>query len=301
VSELEDSVPLSRWGADDQLGAANLLDSVVPAEALALAGEGRIFDLSHPISDAAPRIDRVMSPYSMCMWSNPVASRHHLERELGAVNEMGFADERVEFDLHTGTHIDALGHVFIGDLTYNRRTVRDVITNWGLRELGIENLPPVVARAVLIDMPRHRGRPLEPGELITKRDLETALAEQALALRPGDLVFVRTGWGVYYADGTDAYTGGSPGIGIEAAEWLVSQDVVIVGADTMGLEVYPCEDPLVHYPVHQLLLAKAGVYILEQANLESVAAAEVHEFLCLCLAPRFVGGTASPVRLVALA
>jgi kynurenine formamidase len=294
-------IPPSRWGDGDQLGAAHLLETSVSSGLLDLVGSGRIFDLSLSISDKSPRFTPGMSPYSMCMWSNPIANRHHHERESGIKNQLGFADERVEFDLHTGTHLDALGHVFVGDLTFNRRTVRDVITNWGLRELGIENLPPVIARGVLLDVPAYRGRELEPGELITVSDLEGTLASQGVGIRRGDIVLLRTGWSRYYEDGTERYVGPMPGIGVAAAEWLAARDVVIVGSDTMGLEVFPCEDPEILFPVHQVLLARAGVYILEQAYLEEVAAASVHECLCLCLAIKFVGGTASPLRLVGLA
>ena len=303
MSDLTPPPPSSpeRWGAADQLGAANLLEAVVSPATLALAGDGRILDLSQPISHLSPRLDRVMSPYSMCMWSNPVASRHHLEREMGIVNGMGYADERVEFDLHTGTHIDALGHAWIGDRTYNGRTTRDVVTNWGLRELGIEHLPPVVARGVLLDVPAERGRALEPGEVVTVADLEAIVAARGIEIRSGDVVFVRTGWAQYYASDVRAYTAGWPGIGVAAASWLAERDVAIVGGDTMGLEVYPDEVPTVHSPVHQLLLATCGIYILEQANLDQLAELGIVEFLCLCLAPRFVGGTASPLRLVGVA
>jgi kynurenine formamidase len=291
----------SRWGPDDELGAANLLDSALTRDGLALAGGGRVFDLTQPISSDSPRLPRVMSPYTMCMWSHPVSSRHHLEATLGIENEMGYADERVEFDLHTGTHVDALGHAWIGDRTYNGLTVREVVTNWGLRRLGIENLPPVVARGVLVDMPAHLGRELEPGESIGVRELEGALAGQGVELRRGDVVLIRTGWARYYADGTDRFVASWPGIGVAAARWLAEREPVVVGADTLGLEVYPDEVPTVHSPVHQLLLATIGLYILEQADLDALSAAGVHEFLVLCLAPKFVGGTAAPVGLAAVA
>jgi kynurenine formamidase len=290
-----------RWGPADQLGAANLVDAVLSPATLALAGEGRVLDLSQPISHLSPRLDRVMSPYSMCMWSHPLSSRHHLQREMGIMNEMGYADERVEFDLHTGTHIDALGHAWIGDRTYNGRSMRDVVTNWGLRELGIEHLPPVVARGVFFDVPAHRGRALEPGEVVTVADLEGIARTRGIAIRSGDVVFVRTGWAQYYAGDPATYSASWPGIGVDAAAWLAERDVAIVGGDTIGLEVYPDEVPTVHSPVHQLLLASCGIYILEQADLDPLAEREINEFLCLCLAPRFVGGTASPVRLVGVA
>jgi kynurenine formamidase len=290
----------SKWGPADELGAANLLPHVLTPEVRAVIGEGRIFDLSQPICVESPRLPMLMSPYSICMWSNPISSRHFLEETYAIENAIGYADERVEFDLHTGTHIDALGHTFTNDRTYNGFTVREVVTNWGLKRLGIENLPPVVARGVLIDVPALRGRDLEPGEVVAASDLERALSRQDVVIERGDVVLIRTGWARYYTD-PETYVAGWPGIGLDAATWLVEHDVSIVGADTMGVEVYPDEVATVHAPVHQYLLARSGVYILEQANLDPIADADVYVFLCLCLVPRFVGGTAAPVRLVALA
>jgi kynurenine formamidase len=299
ASDPDEQTPPSKWGPADELGAANLLPDVLTPEARAVIGNGRIFDLSQPISVDSPRLPMLMSAYSMCMWSNPISSRHFLEETNGIENAIGYADERVEFDLHTGTHIDALGHTFANDRTYNGFTVRETVTNWGLKRLGIENLPPVVARGVLIDLPTLKGRDLEPGEVVTVTDLRRALSGQEIELDQGDVVLIRTGWARYYSE-PETYVAAWPGIGLDAARWLVARNVSVVGADTMGLEVYPDEVATVHAPVHQYLLARSGVYILEQANLDPLADAGVYSFLCLCLAPRFVGGTAAPVRLVAL-
>jgi kynurenine formamidase len=295
-----DAPPRSRWGPSDELGAANLLSAVVTAETASLVGRGRVFDLSQPISTRSPRLEALMSPYSMCMWSNPVISRRYVAETFGVTNGIGYADERIELDLHTGTHIDALGHVFVDDRGYNGLSAEAVVSNWGLRKLGIENLPPVVTRGILADARAVRGRALEPGEPITVSDLEQAFRLGGVEAHTGDVVLVRTGWAEFYGVDNPAYTSGWPGITIEAARWLAARDVVIVGADTMGLEVYPDLVAGEHAPVHAFLLPEAGVHILEQANLEELAVAGVHEFLCLCLAPRFVGGTAAPVRLVAI-
>jgi kynurenine formamidase len=300
-NDLRTAIPLSRWGANDRLGAANLLPERLDSRLLRLTGSGRLIDLTQGISSLSPRIAPGMSPFSMCMWSHPAASQVHAEENFGATNRMGFADERVEFDLHTGTHIDALGHAWLGDLTFNRLTMRDVVTNGGLRELGIENLPPVITRGVLIDVSEHLGRVLEPGEGIDPLLLERTLKSQGSRIEAGDAVFVRTGWAQFYADDTDHYTGAAPGIDVSSARWLAEQDVVMVGSDTMSLEVWPPADAGDYFPVHVELLVRSGVYILEQADLDPLATLGVTEFLCLCLTPKFIGGTASPVRLVAVA
>jgi len=252
------------------------------------------------VSAESPRLPVVQSPYSLCLWSNPQTGRAWYRYEQGATNDVSFADERVTLDMHTGTHIDALAHTWIGDRTYNGFRFDDVIGTWGLRRLGIENLPPLVCSGLLLDVEALRGRVLDPGEIVTPSDLEAALARQHEEVRRGDVVLLRTGWGRYYGTDNDRYVGDAPGIGVSAATWLTDRGVVAVGSDTMGLEVYPAETAGVLYPVHQHLLARTGTYIIEQAALEEIAADEVSRFLCICAAVKFVGASASPIRLTAV-
>jgi kynurenine formamidase len=300
VSDRHDPEFRQRWGADDQTGAANELHHELVFDAARAVTSGRIVDLSQPISAESPRLPVVQSPYSLCLWSNPQTGQLWYREERGATNEVSFADERVTLDLHTGTHIDALAHTWVGDRTYNGFRFDEVVGNWGLRRLGIEHLPPLVCSGLLLDLVAPRGRELDAGELISPEDLEAALERQHEQIRGGDIVLIRTGWARYYGTDNHRYVGDSPGIGIAAARWLTEQGVIAVGADTMGLEVYPPEEPGVLYPVHQHLLARTGTYIIEQAALEEIGSLGIHRFLCICAAVKFVGASASPIRLTAV-
>lgn len=290
-------VPTSRWGSADEAGAANEIGPEQVLNALRLARRGETFDLTQTISVDSPRMS-MMSPYSLCMWSHPIASQRALEAD-GARNGAAFADERVEMDLHIATHIDSLGHCWIGEEGFNRRRMLDAVGNWGLLQLGIENLPPLITRGVLLDVAGVRGE-LSPGHVISPDDLEATIREESVAIEPGDLVLVRTGWGRYYSDDKQAYLGKAPGLGVAAASWLADMRVSVIGTDTMAFEVLPPEDASAPWAVHQELLARRGVYILENAALDAIANARHHTFLCVCFALKFRGGTASPVRLVAI-
>jgi kynurenine formamidase len=234
------------------------------------------------------------------MWSHHEPSRRWFETNRGARNDIAFADERVELDLHTGTHIDALGHTAIGDRMYNDFLVPEIAGNSGLGKLGVENIPPLVTRGVLVDLPASAGRELDPNEPITPASIQTALARQGSTLQAGDIVLLRTGWARYYGVDNARYVDSWPGIGLEAGEWLVQQRVASVGSDTMGLEVKPREGDSILWPVHQELLVRSGVYIIEQATLEEASSLENYVFACACLPIRFDGATASPLRLTAL-
>lgn len=296
---LDLQVPQSRWGADDEKGAANEVLASVTLAAVALVKQGVIYDLSQPISPASPRMWD-MSPYNISMWSHPVVNRY-ASRAGGATNEAGFSSERVEMDFHTGTHIDALGHCAIGDYFYNRISVESAATNWGLTRVGIEHVPPLVTRGVLIDVRSTRMQELKAGEAISSADLEGAIKAQRSELRPGDIAMVRTGWGPIFKSDPQRYAASeSPGLGLDGSAWLVERRVSAIATDTMALEVLPPEQPHTDSPVHQFLLAKSGVYIIENVNLEELASNRIYEFLCLCLPLPLMGATASPLRLVAV-
>jgi kynurenine formamidase len=95
-----------------------------------------------------------------------------------------------------------------------------------------------------------------------------------VTLREGDIVIVHTGWGnlfEQYPAQNATYNSGEPGIGKDAAKWLVSQKIVAVGADTWGVEVIPGEDPKEAFIVHNIILTDAGIHILENVRTDLMA------------------------------
>ena len=54
------------------------------------------------------------------------------------------------------------------------------------------------------------------------------------------------------------------------------------------------------FPVHRLLIADNGIHIIENFDLEELAAAEVYEFLLVVPPIRVRGGTGSALRSFAL-
>ena len=93
---------------------------------------------------------------------------------------------------------------------------------------------------------------------------------------------------------------GQPGLGVEGAEYLASLGVVAVGSDTWGLEVVPFEDDSMQFPVHPILLAKNGVYILENMNVGPLASDEAWEFLFVLGQARFEGAVQGIINPVAI-
>ena len=70
----------------------------------------------------------------------------------------------------------ALNHLHVGDRTYGGHRVDDIIDEWGTTRYGVETLPQVVTRGVLLDIAAVRGvSPLGAGDVITPADADAAL------------------------------------------------------------------------------------------------------------------------------
>jgi kynurenine formamidase len=188
----------SRWGPADQIGAANLLTVEKRLAALNSVREGRVYDVSHEISAGAPFMAPNQTPYLLSIWAS---WRDSIKRRrlTGATNDAGANVERIEMTAHVGTHIDALGHFSKGDRLYNGLSAADTVTDWGLERLGIEHAPPMITRGVLLDVAGlDGGAHLNPGRAIAPDELARAADAAGVAIEPGDIALIRTGWGRYF-------------------------------------------------------------------------------------------------------
>src|SRR5207244_2675171 len=149
----------------------------------------------------------------------------------------------------------------------------------GLTKLGVENAGVFFTRGVLVDVLAVRKVDRLPvGYEISLAELQGALAAQKIKIRKGDVVLLRTGHGKLWKKDNQTYNSGEPGLGLEAAKWLIKQDVAMVGADNWGIEVDPPADKKRPIEVHQWMITKNGIYFLENLDLEALAADKVHEF-----------------------
>jgi kynurenine formamidase len=203
---------------------------------------------------------------------------------------------------HVGTHIDALSHISHRGKLYGGIDVADAFENGRYSKLGIDTVEPIVARGVLLDVPRALGlSSCPPGYEITPADLEAARAAAAISPEPGDVILVRTGWGQLFDD-REAYEGrrdGTPGPGEAGCQWLAGFRPRAVGADTLAFERLAGGIEL-GLPGHRLLIVELGIHIIEVLDLEAIAAAGVGEFVFVVSPLKLTGGTGSPVRPIAI-
>ena len=199
-----------------------------------------------------------------------------------------------------GTQVDAFSHQMWNDGFYNCFRQADIATRTGFRKLGVENFGMLMSRGVLIDVAGFKGVDmLPPGYVITPDDLQQALAKQRLTLQPGDAVIINTGFGKLLGKDNVKYGRESPGIGLAAGRWLVTQDPMLIGADNCCVEVRPSE-PGMSLPVHSLMLIQHGIILLENLKLEKLAAAGAHETAFIMQPLKIRGATGSAVAPVAI-
>jgi len=295
VSEV-DNGNWGRWGDDDQRGALNVLRDEHVRRAAAMVRTGKTYSLGLPIQgEGVPLLGHRVRPARLT--SNDSTDAAHAEA-MGADPGTGFHEDVVMFASHTTTHMDALIHVYEHGHHYNGVPAGAMQAHAGATRLGIEHVGGFAARAVLLDMVRHLGYEqwLPQDRTITGDELAAAAESLALAVGPGDVVLIRTGYlDLWFAEGDANASGGQAGLGLDAAEWLASRDVVAVGADNAAVEVIPFDQGS-FLGVHKVLLVRHGIYLLEFLDLRAAAADGVTEGLITIAPLKVTGATGSPIN-----
>jgi kynurenine formamidase len=121
-----------------------------------------------------------------------------------------------------------------------------------------------------------------------------------VSIHAGDVVLVHTGWSSLWNVDNTRFGDSEPGIGLAAAQMLVDAEVVVVGADTWGVEVMPNPDATLSAPVHQLFLARNGIYLHENLVTADLAKDKAYEFMYTYAPLRIKGATGSPGNPIAI-
>jgi kynurenine formamidase len=202
---------------------------------------------------------------------------------------------------HSGTHIDALCHQSCDLTLFGGVPVDEVETAAGFNVLGVETVPPLLGRGVLLDLAGWKGvSELPPLYGITGEELAACAAAQNAEVRAGDVLLVRTGFGAHWDD--EAYYLRAAGVAKSGTLWAADRGVVCVGADNMTWDVIGERDPETRAALfaHIHLLTQKGIYIMENLNLEAMARDRRYSFGFVGVPLKFRGATGSPIRPLAL-
>jgi kynurenine formamidase len=278
-----------------------------------IARKARVIDLSHTWDTSSP-IASVNPPYAFSL----AATHANTRGTFGDGGQLSFTSEVMQWSgQHGAPSIDAIGHIGRDGRLFggvDAAAATSDLSGLGASGVGahlaIDKFPSdlMINRGILLDVARMvqgDATPLPPSFEITGRHLEDAARRQGVKLRPGDTVFIRTGWGAYFASQPALYAGtSSPGPGLDAAEYLIRHGARVVGNDTLTFEQRPPiafpDGRLQVFPVHMRLIADAGIFIIENLDLEELSQARAYEFTVVTPPLKVKGGTGSALRAFAL-
>lgn len=287
-------VPASRFGADDTLGAINLLSPEKVLAAARLVTTGKTYALGMVTGRDTP----AYPPRTFDLVVLQPGDGRGLPQ---GSNKMTGNDDLLRTWIGIGSQLDGLGHIGVNHVYYNRTPAQDFAHPRGLIKFGTHALPPLVTRGLLLDMTAVFDKQLlGGGEVFNRREIRAALKRQRVRIEEGDVVLFHTGWHALLGRNDADFAAMEPGLGKDGARYLARQGVVAVGADSWGLEAVPFEQADEVFPVHQILLAENGIYILENMVTAELAADQVAEFLFVLGQPRIEGAVQAIINPVAI-
>jgi kynurenine formamidase len=285
-----------------EVGPIRDIPAAAVVEAARLVQRGRWYSLATSRFPGMPLFPG-HPPFQVLNYRTPPGIRAESAQPWGPPNDvgLGYMAEYVMATSHSGAHVDALGHMTVGDDNhwYGGGNTAEHLTDKGPSVGDAEKLPPFFTRGVLLDAPGFRGlEALPAGSPVDAAEMAAIAEWEGVEVRPWDVVLVRTGYLAYWPDGDKMAAHKTAGPDLSAAEWLLERGVVATGTDTETYEVQPAPDrgtPANPQPVHTRLLIENGVYLMESIYLEEIAHDQVYEFLFVALPVKIRGATGSMV------
>jgi len=275
----------SKWGPEDQKGAINNITTANTLDASKLVKRGKAIRMGIETNSKTP----AFPPRTFSV--TVLQPGQEYGGTLGDT-KTNYNDDIIMGWVGIGSQIDGLGHIGIDGVYYNCLKGSEIVSAAGMKKLGIEQVPAIATRGVILDMVGLTGKdPVPEGTAFNRVEIEAALKRQNVrSINKGDVVIFYTGWTKLIGKDDKRYGPVEPGLGVEGAHYLSSLGVAAIGADTWGLEVVPFEDPKKIFHVHQILLPMNGVYILENVNAEEAVKDGVYEGLFTLGPSRITGG-----------
>lgn len=283
----------SKFGPDDRLGAMNFLTPEKTAAAAKLVTTGKTYALGMVTGRATPA-------YPPRKYDVIILQLDDGTGTPVGLNDATANDDMVETFNGIGSQIDGLGHFGKNHYYYNGVHASEFVATDGLKQFSIHTLPPVATRGILLDMTKaHDGVRVPDGTALNRAEIDAAMKRAGVTVEQGDIVLLHTG-NMTATAGDTALAQSVPGLGVEGAQYLAELGVVAVGTDTWALEVIPFENDGSFFEVHQTLLTKNGVYLLENMVTAELAADGVTEFFFTLGAPRLEGTVQGIINPVAI-
>jgi kynurenine formamidase len=285
----------SKFGAQDQIGALNNVTAAKTLAASKLVTKGKAYRLGIETNKNTPA-------YPPRTWAITVVQPSQTMGQTIGPNKATYNDDIISGWVGIGSQIDGLGHLGIDNVYYNCNKAPDFVKVDGLTKLGIETVPAIATRVVVLDMAGLLGtNPVKEGTAFNRTEIDNALKRQGVrAIEKGDVVLFYTGWLKLIGKEDKRYGAAEPGIGVEGAKYLASLGVAMVGADTWAVEVLPGEKDTGAFPVHQIFLATNGIFILENMNTEDMVKDKAWEAFFTLGPARITGAVQAIINPIAI-
>jgi kynurenine formamidase len=285
----------SKFGPNDQIGNVNYITPAKTLAATKLVTKGKAYRLGIETNKNTPA-------YGTRTFSITVLQPGQAGGTSLGPTKTTYNDDIITGWVGVGSQLDGFGHAGIDSLYFNCNKAADFTMPDGLKKLGIENVPAVATRGVLLDMAGYFGTDIvKEGTAFNRAEIEGAMKRQGIrSIERGDVVLFYTGWQKLLGQDNKRFVSVNPGLGREGARYLASLEVAMVGADTSNFEVIPFEKDAGVYEVHQILLALNGIHILENMNTEEMVKDQAWEFLFTLGPARITGGVQAIINPIAI-
>jgi kynurenine formamidase len=285
----------SKFGPTDQIGNLNHVTPEKTLAAVKLVTKGKTYRLGIETNKDTP----AYPPRTFAV--TIVQPGQNAGTTLGPTRTT-YNDDIINGWAGIGTQLDGLGHIGIDNLYYNCNRGIDFAMTDGLKKLGVEHVPAIATRGVLLDMAGYLNTDIvKEGTAFNRAEIEGAMKRQGIkAIEKGDVVLFYTGWLKLLGKDNKRFGSAAPGLGRDGARYLASLGVAITGSDTWSFEVIPFEKDAGVFEVHQILIPLNGIHILENVNTEEMVRDQAWEFLFTLGPSRITGGVQAIVNPIAI-
>ena len=177
----------SKYGPEDRIGALNNLKPEIIVEAVKLVNRGKVYSLAIETNESShDNYGRFYQVKSYPMTPSEIGPNKFTGNESLIITNDGL-----------GTSIDGFAHPGVGRRYYNGATETEVLSKnlTGVLLYGMESIPPIVSRGILLDMAGYyKVETLAEGIEFNSEQIAGAAQAQGIEIKKGDVVIFHTGW-----------------------------------------------------------------------------------------------------------
>jgi hypothetical protein len=207
----------SRLLGAKSFGAANYMTPELVVKATSLVKTGKTYALGIPVDSKTPA-------YPPRTFKITIVQPGQAGSPGLGPSKTTYNDDIIDGWVGIGSQIDGLGHIGVEHVYYNGNKLADFADPTGLKKLGIEKVPPMVTRGLLLDMAAYYNTDVvKEGTAFNVKEIEDVAKKQNVEIRQGDVVIFHTGWLSLIGTDDKRYSSGEPGLGAEGAKYLTGK------------------------------------------------------------------------------